>query len=170
MDTGKGSGKRESQEEIDLTNKEEIEKLRKEFVGEPSELSFDEARKHNEQVAQSIFQSLDKRINSHWTSRKDKDYLKLFRYTIAEHKKMTDVVMNLAEWAFDFKQALFGVFLEIELTKGLAQKDIGTIKSRMDALLESPAVKQLEKIINDNEEAFKKLDRTRQEILRDSIV
>lgn len=170
MDTDKGKRKRENQEEIDLTNPTEVEKLRKEFVGDLSSGSFDEARRYNEEVAQSLFQTFDKQIKSRWLSRKDKDYLKLFRWIFTEQKKMADVLTNLSEWAYGFKNMLFSVFVEIELTKGLTQKDIGTIKSRMDKILESPAVKQLEKILADNEEALNKLDKTRQEIVRDSVV
>ena len=161
-------GKRESQEEIDLTSKEEVEKLRKEFVGERPK--FDETRKNNEQIAQSIFQSLDKSINSRWSLKKDKNYLKWLRYIIAEQKKMADVLTSLSEFAYDLQNTLFYVLVEIELTKGLTTKDIGTMKSRMDKILENPAVKQLAKILKDNEEALKKLDENRQQILRDTIV
>lgn len=170
MDTEEGSRNRKDEEEIDLTDPEEVEKLRKEFVGELSSASFDEARRHNEEVMQALSQAFDKQIKSRWVFRKDKDYLKLFRWLFAEHKKMADILMNLSEYAFGIKNMLFSVLVEIEIMKGLTQKDIGTIKSRMDSILESPAVKELEKVLADNEEALKKLSEAGQKFWGDTVV
>jgi hypothetical protein len=174
LDKSKSGGRREDEEEIDLTNQDEVAKLRKEFLGEPPDTRFDEARKHNAQVMQAILHSLDVKINSRWILGKDKDFFKLFRYILVQQKEMADIISSTNEsisiWAYSIKQTLFNLFLEIELTRGLTEKNIGTVKSRMDKILESPVVKQLESIMHDNEEALKKLDKTRQQILDDTIV
>ena len=170
LDTEEGSRNRKDEEEIDLTDPKAVEKLRKEFVGELSSASFDEARRHNEEVMQGLSQGFDKQIKSRWVLRKDKDYLRLFRWLFVEQKKMADILMNLSEYAFDIKNMLFSVFVEIELMKGLTQKDIGTIKSRMDKILESPAVRELEKVLADNEEALTKLSEAGEKFLGDTVV
>jgi hypothetical protein len=175
LDTGKDDGKREDKEEIDLTNKEEVEKFRREFIGEPPKKEvYDKGRKHNEEVFQTLLNALNKSINSRWVLPKDKSYLKFFRFIIGEQKRNADVIATMSEdlsdWAYNLKQTIFNVVWEIELTKGLTQRDLGTVKQRMEKILESPAVKQLEKILSDNAEALNKRDETRQKILRDSVV
>lgn len=175
MDSDKTDGKRKNQEEIDLTNKEEAEKFRREFVGEPPKKEvYDEVRKYNEEVFQTLLNALDKDINSRWVLPKDKSYLKFFRFIIGEQKKNADVITNMSEdlskWAYNLKQTIFSIILEIELTKGLTQRDLGTVKERMEKILESPAVQQLQKILSDNAEALNKRDETRERILRDTVV
>ncbi len=47
---------------------------------------------------------------------------------------------------------------------------MATVKSRLDAIFENPAVQELGKILTDTEEIMAKKDKNRRQILRDSIV
>jgi hypothetical protein len=152
-----------------------VERVRKEIVGEPpNKDEFERARRNNEQFAQSFLGSLDKSIRSWWILPRDKGYLKMFRFLIQEQRRLADSMTSMSEtimeWDYRLRNSLFYITLEIQLTKGLTAKNIGTLKSRMDKILDNPSVKQLEKIMHDNEEALRKLDKNRQQVLRDSLV
>ena len=170
MDTSQSDRRQESEKVIPPSIQEQLKQIRTQFVGDDPHEEIDKARKHNTQITQSILESLNKGIDSRWTLRKEKEYLKLLRWIVVSQNQTGEFLLYLAEANHHLKEALFDILTDLEFTRGLNQKDMETIKSKMDGIFENPAVKTLTNILQDSEEALKKLDKNRKQVLGDSVV
>ena len=158
MDTGKDEGK------------EKIDK-----VVEPIQ-DIDLMQRNAQSSSQNTLATFDKLIKSRWIWGDKKKYLRIFRAIIAENAVRDQALFNLfriVNIQNRLDSRLLNELVRIaKIVDGLkgTPKEIQDLKSKTNELMNSPEVRLIGKILHDNEEALMKLDKTRQEILRDSIV
>ena len=133
-------------------------------------------REHVQSVGLKTLAAIDEKINSRWVRGDKKGYLKLFRTLLASDMSTTMLLYSLCEsiesqLAIDvtFGQILDQISRQVERLKGTT-KEIENLKSKIDDIMNSPAVQELMKAIQNMKNAAEKLDQNRRQIVRDSIV
>lgn len=149
--------------------KEEVKKLERQLYGESPVLDFAKARQLMQASTKETLEELDGVINSRWTWGNQKAYLKMFQAIIKLNAQSSESIVNLFELLNDYRQAILLIAVDLENLKEKL-KDVDAIKANTAKILQSPAVRQITQILQDSEDALKKLDKTRQDILRDSVV
>jgi hypothetical protein len=136
------SGKNDARQAI----KEEVARLEKEVYGESFNVDFEQMRLLTRAQREFTLKFLDKVINSRWTRSDKKDYFKLFRAIVVEDGKNKDNIINLLEIVNSHRMVLLLLNKEISATKNVA-KDVDGLKSKIDEILNSPAMREIGKIL-----------------------
>lgn len=150
--------------------KEEVEELEKQAKsGKPVAVDYERMREIMRQVTKQTLEPLDKEINSSWTRGDKKAYLITFRSLITENTQSSISIIYLFEFIEELRNAILELSREIEGFRGKT-KEIENIKARMETILDSPAVQEVNKAIENMKSVAEKKDKNRQQILRDTVV
>ena len=90
---------------------------------------------------------LDKLIQASSKRSNKRTYLELFRALIEENARHSESLIYLFEYVVDLRASILLLSAEMEKTKGKATKDVKRLKSKLDDLLNSPAVVEIGKIL-----------------------
>ncbi len=145
--------------------KEEVAKLEKQLYGESFNVDFEQMRLLTRAQRDFTLSFLDKVINSRWARGDKKDYFKLFRAIVVEDGKNKDNIINLLEIVNSHRMVLLLLNKEISATKNVA-KDVDGLKSKIDEILNSPAVREIGKILQNMQKAIEQRDTVEKEYLR----
>ena len=156
--------------EDERKSQEEVADLKKQVMKNDSEVDYDKLREAHRQITQKTLDSFDNLIKSWWIWGDTKFTLQMSRAIVADHAKTRDGVIYLLEYCDDLRKAVLLLYDAVNKLGGATQKEVATVKSRLNAILENPAVKELGKVLTDTEELMAKKDKNRRQILRDSIV
>jgi len=137
MDERKNDRKRDDKTEVSLSenavddeplsNEQMLMKMQKSTTNTVSHLDI-------------LIQSTSKRSNK-------RTYLELFRALIEENARYSESLIYLFEYVIDLRASILLLSAEIEKTKGKTTKDVKRIKSKLDDLLNSPAVVEIGRIL-----------------------
>ena len=138
-----------------------------ELVSEPhvesSDVDYEKLRQIMQISTKNTLEHLDKLIQSSSTRSNKRTYLELFRALIEENAKSSESIIYLFEYVIDLRTSIFLLSAEVEKGSGKTAKDVKKIKTKLDALLNSPAMieigKVLQKIQKITEERKKTPDR-----------
>lgn len=141
MDTGEDERERARQKV-----REKVAELEKKHYGESlnPEL-FAETRQKIAKVNKDTLSIMDKKIRSRWVWGKEKRTLMVLRELIAINGKNSVNIIDLWEYTNDLKGAILILTDELSKTQG-ATKDVEDLKDRMDALLDSPNMKRINRV------------------------
>jgi len=145
--------------------KEEVARLEKEVYGESFNVDFEQMRLLTRAQREFTLSFLDKVINSRWTRGDKKDYFKLFRALVVEDGKNKDNIINLLEIVNSHRMVLLLLNKEMSATKNVA-KDVDGLKSKIDEILNSPAVREIGKILENMQKAIEQRNTVEKEYLR----
>jgi hypothetical protein len=134
------------------------------------EIDYDKVREIHRQITQKTLDELDELINSWWVWGNTKLALKISRAIVADHATTTDGVIFLLDYCELLRKAVISLNDRVHKLGGTTETEMKDIKTRLDAILENPAVKEIGKILTETEELMAKKDKNRRQILRDSIV
>lgn len=146
-----------------------MKKLERQLYGESPDFDFAKVRQRMQATTQKALEELDRGINSRWIRGDRKAYFKMFQAMIKQDAQSSENIVNLFELLNDYRQVILLIAVDLENLKEKL-KDVDAIKVNTTEILQSPAVRQITQILQDSEDALKKLDKTRQDILRDSVV
>jgi len=104
----------------------------------------------------TLIQSTSKRSNK-------RTYLELFRALIEENARYSESLIYLFEYVIDLRASILLLSAEIEKTKGKTTKDVKRIKSKLDDLLNSPAVVEIGRILQNMQHISKEKESQSQE-------
>jgi hypothetical protein len=152
-------------EEINRKLNETMAKIQKFHIAE--NIDFDELRRANIESTKEMCAVFNDAINSKWTSGKTKFYYEMFQMFIEQHGRVTHNFLYLVEWVNNLKEAMTTLWTEVQHIKGI---DIGNVTQRMNKLLDEPAVQIVGKMLEDEQEAIKKIDERRRKLIKDSVV
>lgn len=110
-------------------------------------LSNEEIIMRMQKSTQNTITHLDAMIKSTSKKSNKRTYLELFRALIEENARYSESLIYLFEYVIDLRASILLLSAEIEKTKGKTTKDVKQIKSRLDDLLNSPAVVEIGEIL-----------------------
>jgi hypothetical protein len=90
---------------------------------------------------------LDKLIQSSSARSNKRAYLELFRALIEESAKSSESLIYLFEYVIDLRASIFLLSTEVEKSKGKTVKDVKKLKSKLDSLLNNPAMTEIGKVL-----------------------
>ena len=135
MDTRKNSRKQTAKKEI--VNEIVVE----------SRLSNEELLLRMQSSTQNAINHLDKLIQCTSKSSHKRVYLELFRALIEENAKHSESLIYLFEYVIDLRASILLLSAEVDKAKGKTKKDVKRLKSKIDSLLNSPAMVEIGKIL-----------------------
>jgi hypothetical protein len=90
---------------------------------------------------------LDKLIQSSSKTGNKRIFLELFRALIEENARNSEYLIYLFEYVIDLRASILLLQAEFEKTKGKTTKDVKKVKTKLDKLLNSPAMVEIGKIL-----------------------
>jgi uncharacterized protein YoxC len=126
--------------------KEEIDQTQSEPEAE-SFLSNEELLIKMKNSTENTVNHLDKLIQSSSKRSNKRVYLELFRALIEENAKHSESLIFLFEYVIDLRASILLLSAEVEKAKGRTTKDVKKVKSKLDNLLNSPAMVEIGKIL-----------------------
>jgi hypothetical protein len=126
--------------------KEEIVQPENELEAESS-VSNEELFMRMQNSTENIISHLDKLIQSSSKRSNKRAYLELFRALIEENAKYSESLIYLFEYVIDLRASILLLSAEMEKAKGRTTKDVKRLKSKLDNLLNSPAIVEIGKIL-----------------------
>jgi hypothetical protein len=138
----------------------------KEAIAQPENAPAPEASMGNEELFTRMQSStvntishLDKMIQASSKRSNKRAYLELFRALIAENARYSESLIYLFEYVVDLRASILLLSAEMEKTKGKTTKDVKQLKSKLETLLNSPAMVEIGRIL----ENIKKISEERAE-------
>ena len=96
---------------------------------------------------QTTLNHLDQLIQKTGKKTNKRLYLELFRALIVDSARSSESLFYLFEYVTDLRASMMLLSMELEKTKGKTNQDVKKIKSKMDELLNSPAMIEIGKIL-----------------------
>jgi hypothetical protein len=139
MDTGEDSGEREA--------REEMTSVEQELHAEPFDVNYEELRQMLQASTKNTIGHLDQLIGSSRSGSQKRLFLELFRALILENARSSESIVYLFEYVKDLRASILLLSLETEKSKGRTTKDVRRLKSKLDELLNSPAMVEIGKVL-----------------------
>jgi hypothetical protein len=125
---------------------EEIDKPQSEVEAEDY-LSNEDLLAKMKISTENTLNHLDKLIQSSCERSNKRVYLELFRALIEENARYSEYIIYLFEYVIDLRASIFLLSAEVEKSKGKTTKDVKKVKAKLDHLLNSPAMVEIGKIL-----------------------
>jgi hypothetical protein len=90
---------------------------------------------------------LDRLIQSSSARSNKKTYLELFRALITENARSSESIIYLFEYVVDLRASILLLSAEVEKTNGKTAKDVRRLKHKLNTLLNSPAMIEIGKVL-----------------------
>ncbi len=139
MDSRKNARKREN-------NKEPITQEQESF-DKPFDSNYEELRKELQISTENTLKRLDELIESSSKRTNKKMYLELFRALVVDSAQSSESLIYLFEYVAGLKASVMLLFTEIEKKDGKTAQDMKKIRLRLDELLNSPAMVEIGKVL-----------------------
>ncbi len=136
MDTRKNSTNR--------TAKKEITKKQKTT---PFDVDYEELKQTLQTSTNTTVERLDQLIKSSSRNSNKKTYLELFRALIVDSARSSESLLYLFEYVTDLRASVLLLSIEMEKTKGKNAKEVKAIKTKINNLLNSPAIIEIGKVL-----------------------
>ena len=146
MDEGKTDRKQLAKEEI----------AKSENTADAESMSNEEMLRQMHSSTANTINHLDKLIQASSKRSNKRTYLELFRALIEENARHSESLIYLFEYVIDLRASILLLSAEMEKTKGKATKDVKRLKSKLDDLLNSPAVVEIGKILQNMQRVSEK--------------
>jgi hypothetical protein len=108
---------------------------------------YDELQKSLQASTQNTVNRLDMLIQSSGKRSSKRLYLELFRALVVDSARSSESLLYLFEYVTDLRASILLLSLELEHTRGKTFKDVKKIKSKLDSLLNSPAMVEIGKVL-----------------------
>ena len=126
----------------------------KEEIGQPENECEAESAVNSEELfvkmknsTENTITHLDKLIQSSSKRSNKRAYLELFRALIEENTRFSESLIYLFEYVIDLRASILLLSAEMEKAKGETTKDVQRLKSKLDNLLNSPAIVEIGRIL-----------------------
>jgi hypothetical protein len=110
-------------------------------------VSYDELRKTLKTSTETTLNHIDKLIQGSSQKSNKRLYLDLFRALIVDSARSSESLFYLFEYVTDLRTSMLMLSMEIEKTRGKTTKQVKTIKTKIDQLLNSPAMIEIGKVL-----------------------
>jgi hypothetical protein len=137
MDTRESGRKQETREEVADTALDALS----------SSMDHEELLQKMQMSTKNTLDHLDKLIQSSSARSNKRAYLELFRALIEESAKSSESLIYLFEYVIDLRASIFLLSTEVEKSKGKTVKDVKKLKSKLDSLLNNPAMTEIGKVL-----------------------
>jgi hypothetical protein len=137
MDTRESGRKQETREEVADTALDALS----------SSMDHEELLQKMQISTKHTLDHLDKLIQSSNARSNKRAYLELFRALIEESAKSSESIIYLFEYAIDLRASILLLWAEVEKSKGKTVKDLKKLKSKLDSLLNSPAMTEIGRVL-----------------------
>jgi hypothetical protein len=129
-------------------NSKDREKIESEELDTLSlSVDYDELRKALQESTQTTLDHIDKLIQDSSQKSNKRLYLDLFRALIVDSARSSESLFYLFEYVTDLRASMLQLSMDMEKTRGKTTKQVKTIKSKMDQLLNSPAMIEIGKVL-----------------------
>ncbi|HUK85141.1 MAG TPA: hypothetical protein VLU95_04695 [Candidatus Acidoferrum sp.] len=139
MDSRKNARKRENNKEPIIREQESFDK--------PFDSNYEELRKELQISTENTLKRLDELIESSGKRTNKKMYLELFRALVVDSARSSESLIYLFEYVAGLKASVMLLFTEIEKKDGKTAQDMKKIRLRLDELLNSPAMVEIGKVL-----------------------
>ncbi len=136
MDTRKNGTNRTAKEEI--TKRQETT---------PFDVDYEELKQTLQTSTNTTVERLDQLIKSSSKNSNKKTYLELFRALIVDSARSSESLLYLFEYVTDLRASVLLLSMEMEETKGKNAKEVKAIKTKINNLLNSPAMIEIGKVL-----------------------
>ena len=126
--------------------KDEIE-ASKDSLLETPDADCDEFRKIIQTSAKNTLSHLDELIQSSSPKSNKRQYFELFRALIEDNARSSESIVYLFEYVINLRASILLLSAEVEKTKGRTAKDVKQLKTKLNHLLNSPAMIEIGKIL-----------------------
>jgi hypothetical protein len=138
MDTRKNAPNRTEQE---------IAEQKQEPKVEPFDVNYEELRQALQVSTNKTVEQLDTLINSSSKKSNKRAYFEFFRALVVDSARSSESLLYLFEYVVDLRASILLLSLEVESAKGKTAKEVRTIKSKVNTLLNSPAMVEIGKVL-----------------------
>jgi hypothetical protein len=139
--------------------------------------SWDDARNFARVLNEIAMQTFDEALASRWVWGDKKGYMQMFRgiysmamATVESHLNLCEQIENLNKAVIDLSDKMGKNQVLTNEQKQTLDNIKESLQERMNKILDSPAVKLANQMIQESESARKRLDKTRQDVIHDSVV
>jgi hypothetical protein len=127
--------------------KEEITQQPPEPKVEPFDVNYGELKQALQISTNRTVERLDQLINSSSKNSNKRAYYELFQALVVDSARSSESLIYLFEYVVDLRASVLFLSLEVEKTKGKTAKEVKNIKSKIDTLLNSPAMVEIGKVL-----------------------
>jgi hypothetical protein len=109
--------------------------------------NYNEMQKSLQTSTKNTVNRLDLLIKSSGKRSSKRLYLELFRALVVDSAKSSESLLYLFEYVTDLRASILLLSLELEQAKGKTSQDVKKLKSKLDSLLNSPAMVEIGRVL-----------------------
>jgi hypothetical protein len=128
-------------------NTEEIEEQDQEASDQTLEIDYEILRQKLQSSTQTTLNHLDLLIEASSKKTNKRLYLELFRALVVDSARSSESIFYLFEYVTDLRASMLLLSVEMQKAKGKTRKEVQIIKSKLDKLLNSPAMVEIGKVL-----------------------
>jgi hypothetical protein len=111
------------------------------------ELDYKNLRQHLRKSTQITVDHLDKLIKASSKRSNKRCYMELFRALVVDSARTSESLFFLFEYVTDLRASILLLSLEIDKANGKTKKDVEQLKTKINHLVNTPAVIEIGKIL-----------------------
>jgi hypothetical protein len=141
--------------------KEEITETQNEPEVEPFDVNYEKLRQTLQISTNNTVKQLEQLINSSSKNSNKKVYLELFKALVIDSARSSESLIYLFEYVVDLRASILLLSMDVAKTKGKTAKEVETMKSKIDTLLNSPAIVEIGKVLQNIQKISEERKKTR---------
>jgi hypothetical protein len=141
--------------------KEEITETQNEPEVEPFDVNYEKLRQTLQISTNNTVKQLEQLINSSSKNSNKKVYLELFKALVIDSARSSESLIYLFEYVVDLRAYILLLSMDVAKTKGKTAKEVETMKSKIDTLLNSPAIVEIGKVLQNIQKISEERKKTR---------
>jgi hypothetical protein len=118
-----------------------------ELDAEPFDVNYEELRRMLQASTRNTIEYLDQLIISSRSGSQKRLFLELFKGLILENARSSESIIYLFEYVKDLRASVLLLSLETRQSRGRTAKDVRRLRSKLDELLDSPAMVEIGKVL-----------------------